>query len=84
MGGLGYFEDLACPKEDTTYDCVFAQSIQESIRSLPLGDFSLFTEEEVAEDLKLNKVAGPDDVDLEHLHFGGPVADLGFFQGGFQ
>ena len=56
-----YFGELACPKDDTTYDPMFAQSIQEqleSIRSLPLGDFTLFTEEEVAEviqTLKLKK-----------------------------
>ena len=40
-----YFEELACPKEDTNYDPVFAQSIQDqlvAIRSLPLGDFPPF------------------------------------------
>ena len=41
-----------------------------TINSLPLDPFY---EEEVAEvvrSLKVNKAAGPDDIYLEHLHFG--------------
>ena len=73
----GYFGELALPNEDTTFDPLFIQYIQEQlefIRSLPLGDFILFTADEVAEviqTLKLNKAAGPDDVDPKHLRFGG-------------
>ena len=45
-----------------------------TISSLPLGQFQLFSEEEVDEvvkSLKVNKTAGPDDIDPEHLLFGG-------------
>ena len=69
-----YFADLASPRD---HDPDFLISIEQqmtSISSLPLGQFQLFSEEEVDEvvkSLKVNKAAGPDDIDPEHLRFGG-------------
>lgn len=71
-----YFADLASPYSQD-YDPEFSLSIEQqfcAINSLPLDDFVLFTEEEVEEvmkTLKVNKAAGPDDLDPEHLRFGG-------------
>ena len=71
-----YFADLASPP-NLDHDPEFSRSIEQqfhAICSLSMGEFVLFSEEEVAEvlnSLKRNKAAGPDELDLEHLRFGG-------------
>ena len=71
-----YFADLASPP-NLVHDPEFSRSIEQqfhAICSLPMGEFVLFSEEEVAEvlnSLKRNKAAGPDELDPEHLRFGG-------------
>ena len=57
---------------DHGYDPDFLVSIKQqmtTISSLPLGQFQLFSEEEVVKSLKVND---PEDIDPEHLRFGGP------------
>ena len=72
------FEDLASPS-DHNFNDTFQLHICEQytlINELPLDDFSLFTDEEVAEaisSLKLNKAAGLDGIDPEHLRYAGSL-----------
>ena len=71
-----YFESLA-PPCNHDYDESFRQLINaeyESLLDLPLDDFTPFTEEEVDKairTLRLDKAAGPDGIEPEHLVFGG-------------
>ena len=73
-----YFKSLATPP-DYNFDSVFYEHISEQysrIRETPLDveDFVPFTIEEVTEavmSFKLNKAAGPDAIDPEHLRYGG-------------
>lgn len=67
-----YFESLATPSNQH-YDESF-NAKYESLPDLPMNDFIPFTEEEVDEavhTLKLDKAAGPDGTEPEHLVFGG-------------
>ncbi len=76
-----YFEALASPS-NLEYDEAFQGLITEQYQSLleePKGNF-LFTVEEVEKSiqiLKLNKAAGPDEIDPEHLAYGGHSLTLG-------
>ena len=73
-----YFKTLATPL-DSNFDLEFYEHISEQysgIGDIPLDidDFTPFTIEEVTEvvlSLKLNKAAGPDDIDPKHLRYGG-------------
>lgn len=73
-----HFKVLATPS-DNNYNAGLEQKIKrqyELINNIPLSEFDPFTEEEVADtvaSLKLNKAAGPDHIDPEHLRYGGSV-----------
>ena len=71
-----YFKDLASPCEYGFND-VFKQRICDyhtHIKDLLSDDFSGFQEEGIGEairSLKLRKAAGPNDIEPEHLYYGG-------------
>ena len=71
-----YFADLASPP-NLDHDQEFSRSIEQQFHAiclLSMGEFVLFSVEEFAEvlnSLKRNKAAGPDELDPEHLRFGG-------------
>ena len=78
-GWANYFEDLGNPSPNSKFDHIhFTKicSVSDQLVALPPGDsfrFSVSDFNDTVASLKLEKAAGPDDIESEHILYNGPV-----------